>query len=187
MVDRLTGLAQRVGSVDDRCDLSALDQLRQNNQVLLLRRHDEGRQALAHERKRHLRADKTTPAMGTAAACSKGRLAGFGASAPSDTAAYSAKAPPSRFAEPKTASPGRNRVPLEPTASTCPATSVPRTRFFGLRSPYIGRAMYGRPAMIAQSPGLTPAARTRTSTSSSPISGWAMSRRSSTSEVPYVS
>src|SRR5207248_4023967 len=62
MVDRLTGLAQRVDSVDDRYDLAGLDQHTQNNQVLLVRRHDEGRQALAYERKRHLRADKGTPA-----------------------------------------------------------------------------------------------------------------------------
>ncbi len=34
-----------------------------------------------------------------------------------------------------------------------------------------GAAMYGRPLMIAQSAGLTPAARTRTSTSSLPIAG----------------
>ena len=36
---------------------------------------------------------------------------------------------------PNTSSPGRNRVTFLPTASTCPATSLPRTRFFGLRSP----------------------------------------------------
>src|SRR5665811_2366367 len=101
----------------------------------------------------------------------------------SETDAYSAYAPTH---QPKTSSPGRNRVTLVPTASTCPATSVPRTAFFGLRSPYTGRATYGRPLMIAQSAGLTPAARTRTNTWSSAISGLLISLSSRTSAEPYV-
>ena len=110
----------------------------------------------------------TRPAIGTVAACSKVRLAGFRASSSSDAAAYSAYEP---VDAPKTSSPGLNRVTALPTAATCPATSVPRTPIFGLRRPYTGRAMYGSPLITAQSAGLTPAARTRTSTSWSPIRG----------------
>ena len=72
------------------------------------------------------------PAMATEAACSKVRLAGLAASASSAAAAYSAYEP---LHQPKTSSPGLNRVTLLPTASTVPATSVPRMPFFGLRSP----------------------------------------------------
>src|ERR1017187_2867176 len=124
--------------------------------------------------------------MGTAAASSNETLAGFSASASSDAAAYSANAPRH---QPNTSSPGRSRVTPAPTASTCPATSTPRTGFFGLRSPYngAGRAMYGRPLMIAQSPGLTAAARTRTNTSWSPIAGLSISLSSRTSPEPYLS
>ena len=70
--------------------------------------------------------------MGTAAACSKVRVAGFGAALRSRTHAYSAKEPSQM---PNTASPGRNRVTVLPTASTRPATSLPRTRVLGFRSP----------------------------------------------------
>ena len=41
--------------------------------------------------------------------------------------------------------------------------------------------------MIAQSAGLTPAARTRISTSCSPIAGLSMSRVSRTAAEPYLS
>jgi hypothetical protein len=71
--------------------------------------------------------------MGTAAACSNETLAGFADSSASDAAAYSANAP---WHQPNTSSPGRNRVTPTPTTATCPATSAPRTGFFGLRSPY---------------------------------------------------
>ena len=47
--------------------------------------------------------------------------------------------------------------------------------------------MYGRPPMIAQSAGLTAAARTRTNTSCSPIAGLAMSLSCRTSADPYLS
>src|SRR6476619_7426962 len=47
--------------------------------------------------------------------------------------------------------------------------------------------MYGSPCMIAQSAGLTPAARTRISTWSSPMAGLSMSRASTTSPEPYLS
>src|SRR4030088_3149382 len=62
MVKPFTCPPKGVGSVDNRCDLASLDQRRQHNQVLLVRRHDERRQPLAHERKRYLRPDKATPA-----------------------------------------------------------------------------------------------------------------------------
>jgi 2-phosphoglycerate kinase len=45
--------------------------------------------------------------------------------------------------------------------------------------------MYGSPFMIAQSPGLTLAAPTRTNTSCSPISGLSMTRSLRTSADPY--
>src|ERR1019366_2195824 len=124
--------------------------------------------------------------MGRAVACSKEMLDGFNASPYSDADAYSANAPRH---QPNTSSPGRNRVTPAPTASTCPATSVPRIGFFGLRNPYdaAGRAMYGRPLMIAESPGLTAAAQTRTKTSWSPIAGLSTFLSSRTSLEPYRS
>jgi len=42
--------AQRERSVDDRCDLAALDELLQQQQILLVRRGRERPQVLAHER-----------------------------------------------------------------------------------------------------------------------------------------
>ena len=81
-----------------------------------------------------------TPARGTPAACWKVRLAGLNARSFSGADTYSAKPPDPT--KPKTSSPGRNRVTELPTASTSPATSVPRTDCFGLRSPVaIRRAM----------------------------------------------
>lgn len=76
--------------------------------------------------------ERDQSAIGTAAACSKVRLGGLGARRSSDAAAYSAYEP---SAEPKTSSPGANPEMLSPTASMTPAMSVPRTGFFGLRSP----------------------------------------------------
>ena len=70
--------------------------------------------------------------MGTDAAWSKVRLVGFRASSPSAAAAKSANEP---WLQPKTSSPTLNRVTALPTASTVPATSVPRTPLFGLRRP----------------------------------------------------
>ena len=72
------------------------------------------------------------PEMPTAAACSKLRFAGFGASLASGARAYSANVP---VPTPKTSSPGWNRVTSLPTASTTPATSIPGTGFLGARSP----------------------------------------------------
>jgi hypothetical protein len=72
------------------------------------------------------------PEMGTAAACSKVRFAGLGASLSDRAQAYSAKEPSQ---VPNTSSPGRNRLTFSPTASTRPATSLPRMRALGFRSP----------------------------------------------------
>ena len=70
-------------------------------------------------------------------------------------AAYSANAPAH---QPKTASPDRSRCTSVPTASTVPATSVPGTATFGLRSPVAIRMMNGEPVMRIQSPTWTDAA-----------------------------
>ena len=123
--------------------------------------------------------------VGTTAACSNVRLAGFGASVSSCPRAYSAKAP---LQAPNTSSPGRSRVTPAPTAATRPATSCPATRSFGRRSPKpISRTRYGRPVMRCQTPGSRPAAWTSTSTSRSPTRGRSTSRSCSTSAEPYSS
>ena len=72
------------------------------------------------------------PAMGTAAACSKLRAAGFVTRLVSAVAAYSAKAP---WHHPKTSSPAWNCVTAAPTASTTPATSEPRMPARGFGTP----------------------------------------------------
>jgi hypothetical protein len=120
-------------------------------------------------------------AQGTAAACSKVRLAGLATTVPA-THTYSAKAP--LVVPPNTASPGRRSVTVLPTASTVPAKSAPGTGCLGPRSPAAVRAMYGRPVTAYHSAGFTDDARTRTSTPSSVRSGWATSRSSSASGDP---
>ncbi len=120
----------------------------------------------------------------TAAACSKVRLAGFSTTWPSLADAYSAKAP---VHHPNTSSPGRSCVTSLPTASTVPAMSVPGTWFLGLRSPVASRMRYGEPVMTITSPTWMDAARTRTRTSWSPISGGSMARGARTSAEPYLS
>ena len=122
-----------------------------------------------------------TAAVGTAAACSKVRLAGLRTTVPA-THTYSAKAP--LLVPPNTVSPGRRSVTVAPTASTVPAKSAPGTGCLGRRSPAAGRAMYGRPVTAYHSAGFTDDERTRTSTSSSVRSGWAMSWSWSTSGDP---
>src|SRR5215472_6969530 len=72
------------------------------------------------------------PEMGTAAACSKVRLAGLATSLPGRAHTYPANDPPPI---PNTSSPRWNPVTFVPTASTRPATSLPRTRTLGVRSP----------------------------------------------------
>src|SRR2546426_2504210 len=123
-----------------------------------------------------------TPEMGAAAACSKVSLGGFGTSLSGRAMASSAKEPSTL---PITSSPGRNAVTAEPTASTRPATSQPRTLIFGLRNPTTRRAKYGFPVMRCHTSGPQPAARTRTSTSFSPATGAAISLNSKTSAEPY--
>ncbi len=71
-------------------------------------------------------------AMGSAAACSNVRLAGFGTTLSCAAHAYSAKAPRTK---PNTSSPGRSPRTFAPTVSTTPAASLPATGIFGLVSP----------------------------------------------------
>jgi hypothetical protein len=122
-----------------------------------------------------------TPEMGTAAACSMVSLAGFGTSLSGRAMASSAKEPSTM---PITSSPGWNPVTAEPTASTRPARSQPRTSTFGLRNPTMRRAKYGSPVIRCQTSGPQPAACTRTSTSLSPTTGAAMSLSAKTSAEP---
>ncbi len=117
----------------------------------------------------------------TADACSKVRLAGFLMNWLSGPWMYSANAP---LPHPKTSSPGRRRVTALPTCSTVPATSVPGTRFFGLRSPVAKRMTNGEPVIRIQSPTWIEAAWTRTRTSSAAISGLATSSSRSASWEP---
>jgi hypothetical protein len=60
------------------------------------------------------------PVVGTVAASSKPRFAGFGAILSGRAVAYSANVP---LPTPNTSSPGRNAVTSPPTASITPATS----------------------------------------------------------------
>src|SRR5215467_8933082 len=123
------------------------------------------------------------PATGTDAACSNVRPSGFASTAPSwRTLMYSARVPRSSR-PPNTSSPGRSPVTLLPTASTDPAQSAPSllARALGRDNPARARTRYGVPPMKCQSSGLTDAARTRTSTSSSPIAGTSTSRNFRTS------
>jgi len=109
------------------------------------------------------------PDMATPAACSKVTVAGLRTRLVPDATAYSAKVP---APDPRTSSPTRRSCTFVPAAATVPATSEPRTPFRGLGSPVAMRAMYGIPVTPAQSGGFTAAARTRTSTSSSVITGY---------------
>ena len=72
---------------------------------------------------------------GTAAACSKLRFAGIGASLSGCAGAYSANA---ALLVPYTASPGWRSVTFAPTASTTPASSEPSPAVFGARSAEAG-------------------------------------------------
>src|ERR1039458_4973730 len=62
LFDRLRAIGQRVGSIDDRCDLTGFYHLREGRQILVLLRHEKPPQSLAHESKRHHRADEAAPA-----------------------------------------------------------------------------------------------------------------------------
>ena len=124
------------------------------------------------------------PETGTAAACSKEMLAGLRTSVSVVPIANSAKEP---LTSPITSSPGRRSVTFAPTASTRPATSLPRTAAFIFLNPGMSRAKYGLPVMMCHTSGPQPAARTCTRTSSSPTTGSATSRNSSTSAEPNLS
>ena len=58
----LRSLAQRVRSVDDRCDLSRFNELPQNNQVLMVRYRNKRASLLAHERWQYERLDNVAHA-----------------------------------------------------------------------------------------------------------------------------
>ena len=126
-----------------------------------------------------------TPAIGTAAACSKLTLAGF-------TGERAVLADADVLRERSVADPEDIVAGLEPldrfaAASTVPAKSVPTRWPFGCRRPSWRRSRYGVPTSECQSSGLIEAARIRTSTSSSAGAGFSISRSSSTSGEPYAS
>lgn len=106
------------------------------------------------------------PAIGTTAASSNVRLAGFNATESCETQTYSANEPNSKnglpgtspSTWPNTSSPDRNRVTLSPTASICPAKSAPRPLALGLSSPLTRRMVRGFARMVCQSLRLTDAA-----------------------------
>ncbi len=132
------------------------------------------------------------PDMTDAAASSKVSPRGFLMSWDAGTTVCSAKVPDVARApahdDPNTSSPGRRSVTFVPTASTTPATSVPRTGVRGPRSPDLSRRMYGTPVTVIQSGVFTLVARTRIRTSSSPTGGRSISSsRSTRSGAPYRS
>src|SRR5438874_6319741 len=88
---------------------------------------------------------------------------------------------------PKTWSPTPNSWTASPTASTSPASSVPRIRCFGRRSPVKKRLMNGLPARTAQSDRVTVVACILTSTSCSLGTGCSTSSIRRTSGAPYLS
>src|SRR3712207_1875400 len=57
IADGLGDLAQRVGAVDDRCDLPGFDELLEDEHVLVILLIDERPQLLANERGQHERAE----------------------------------------------------------------------------------------------------------------------------------
>src|SRR5918995_2636383 len=124
------------------------------------------------------------PVVGTVAASSKLRFVGLGASRLGRAVVYSANVP---TPTPNTSSPTRNPVTPSPSTSTVPATSWPRTRCFGERSPDTRRIAYGVPVMTCQSPMNALAAPTRSNTSSLPAMGTSTSSNLSTSAEPYSS
>ena len=129
----------------------------------------------------------------TAAASSKETLAGLCVvGQDSGRHTYSACAPKWRrdtpkTASPKTASPGANAQTLVPTASTSPASSLPRMIARGRRRPLNGLATSGSPRRKPQSVRFTVVARTRISTSSYAGTGLGRSsRRRTSSGGPYL-
>src|SRR5918994_5871569 len=95
------------------------------------------------------------PDMTEAAASLNESVAGLWMSWDAGATEYSAKVP-ARMAgvaqfDPNTSSPGCRSVTFLPTASTTPATSLPRTGVRGRRSPDFSRRMYGTPVTVTQS------------------------------------
>jgi hypothetical protein len=102
---------------------------------------------------------KITPSQ-TAPASSKPTPAGLWASAALwRMQTYSAWAPNVQALTPKTSSPTANSVTAGPAASTTPASSLPRIRCRGRRSPVTRRAARGVPARVSVSDRLTAVAR----------------------------
>src|ERR687891_1969364 len=130
------------------------------------------------------------PDMTDAAASLNESLAGFLMSRDAAATVNSANVPWGVLShkDPNTASSGWRSVTFLPTASTTPATSVPRTGVRGPRSPSRSRRTKGTPVTVIQSGVLTLVARTRIRTSSSPTGGRSRSPSFSTrSGAPYLS
>src|SRR5215211_423865 len=126
--------------------------------------------------------------MGTAAASSKDRLAGFKTNASSGAHTYSAKPPqPPADISPNTSSPGLNCVTFLPTTSTCPAISDPRISFLGFRSPELRRIRKGSALRRWRSAAFADTAYTLTNNSLSLGLGFSTSLSSRTSGEPYSS
>src|SRR5919106_5025482 len=130
------------------------------------------------------------PDMTDAAASLNESVAGFSMSRDAGATVNSANVPWGAVAvshkDPNTSSPGWRSVTFLPTASTTPATSVPRTGVEGCRSPDLSRRMYGIPVTVTQSGVFTLVAPTRIRTSSSPNPGRPTVASSSTrSGGPY--
>ena len=122
------------------------------------------------------------PPSQTAAASSKLSAAGLRAKAALSRAqTYSAWAP---GLMPKSSSPASNSVTAEPTASTTPASSLPRIGRLGRRRPVKTREKNGCAARQPQSDRFTVVARTRISISSSFGTGFSTSASRSTSGGP---
>jgi hypothetical protein len=132
------------------------------------------------------------PDMTDAAASSKVSPTGFLMNLDAGTTVNSANVPGvasvSAPDDPNTSSPGSRSATFLPTASTTPATSVPRTGVEGRRSPDFSRRRYGTLVTVIQSGVFTLVARTRIRTSSSPTDGRSISFSLSTrSGAPYPS
>ena len=126
-------------------------------------------------------AHAVNPTTGSAPATSHGRLAGFGVRLAASTTTYSAWL--DRVStQPITSSPTATPVTSGPSRSTTPARSLPSPE-----GNVAGKRACSRPSRILASPGLMPAALTRTSTSPDPGSGTGTSATFSTSPVPYSS
>src|SRR5580693_9502107 len=121
------------------------------------------------------------PATPSAPATSQGTSAGLPARLSASTTAYSAWA--DRVStQPITSSPAATVVTPGPSRSTTPARSLPCPL-----GNVAGHSACSRPSRIFASPGLMPAALTRTSTCPAPGSGTGTSATVRTSTSPYSS